>query len=76
MRDYNRNVRRLIEVADKLIVAADKGHSECQDDKCLSLFGLAKDCGYRIRMAAELEYLSHEAKFGPVNKNHEHKMET
>jgi len=66
MRDYNKNVRKLIELADKLIVTADKGHEECRDDNCISLFGLAKDCGYRIRVAAEREYLAHEVKFGPI----------
>jgi hypothetical protein len=61
MQDKNTNVRRLIEVATSLIEIADKGHSECIDENCVGLFGLAKDCGYRIRAEAEREFAAHVA---------------
>jgi hypothetical protein len=69
MNDYNENVRLLIKVATELISVADKGQAECVDENCMSLYGLAKDTGYRIRNAAEREYVAHEAKYlnGEVN---------
>jgi hypothetical protein len=54
------NVKRLAQVASELIAVADKGHDECLDENCVSLFGLAKDCGYRLRTAAEREIAAHE----------------
>ena len=68
MHDYNVNVRSLIQVANELISVADRGHAECTDEKCVSLFGLAKDCGYRIRTAAEREYAAHDATHGNRKK--------
>jgi len=62
MDDYNENVRLLIQVATELITVADKGQVECTDENCMSLYGLAKDCGYRIKNAAEREFRAHEAK--------------
>jgi len=64
MKDYNKNVNRLAGIATDMIAAADKGHAECHDENCVSLFGLAKDCAYRIRTAAEKESLEHDKKFG------------
>lgn len=62
MDDYNSNLRELIRVSSELIFAADRGQSECMDENCMSLYGLAKDCGYRIRTAAEREFVAHEVK--------------
>jgi hypothetical protein len=61
MQNRDRNVRSLIEAASVLIEIADKGHAECQDANCVGLFGLAKDCGYRIRAEAEREFSAHSA---------------
>jgi len=63
MDDYNENIRVLIEVASDLISVSDRGQAECTDDNCMSLYGLAKDCGYRIRSAAEREFKVHEEKY-------------
>lgn len=67
MQDYNANVNRLATIAAEMIAAADKGHAECHDDNCVSLFGLAKDCAYRIRTAAERESYLHDVKYGKVS---------
>ena len=68
MKDYNKNVSRLVGIASEMIAVADKGHSECRDEKCVSLFGLAKDCAYRIKTAAEQESRAHDVKFGGVTR--------
>jgi len=62
MQDKNKNVRRLLDVATNLIEVADTGHAECLDENCVGLFGLAKDCGYRIRAEAEREFAAHLAR--------------
>ena len=59
MQDKNKNVKRLIDVVANLIEVADIGHTECLDDNCVGFFGLAKDCGYRIRAEAEREFEAH-----------------
>jgi len=64
MKDYNANVKRVADLASEMIAASDKGHAECHDENCVSLFGLAKDCAYRIRSAAERESRIHDVKFG------------
>ena len=66
MKDYNENVARLAGIATEMIAVSDKGHAECRDENCVSLFGLAKDCAYRIRTAAEKESREHDVKFGKV----------
>lgn len=60
MQDYNANVRQLASIATEMIALADKGHAECEDENCVSLFGLAKDCAYRIKAAAEAECRQHD----------------
>jgi hypothetical protein len=67
MRDRNKNVRRLLDVADTMIEVADTGLAGCADENCVGLFGLAKDCGYRIRTEAEREFAAHLEK--PVKKS-------
>ena len=64
MKDYNENVDSMVSLADEMIELADKGLAECHDENCVSLFGLAKDCAYRIRMVAERESRVHHEKFG------------
>ncbi len=61
--DYNENIRVLIQITTDLISAADKGQAECIDENCMSLFGLAKDCGYRIRASAQREFSAHDEKY-------------
>jgi hypothetical protein len=60
MREENINLKHLIEMATAMVALADKGNNECRDENCVSLFGLAKDCAYRVRTAAVNELASHE----------------
>lgn len=62
MDGHDDNIRLLISAATELITVADKGQAECTDENCMSLYGLAKDCGYRIRTAAKRECEAHDAK--------------
>ena len=57
----NRNIRKTLWAARMLTVLADKGEAECQDDGCVLLFGVVRDCAYRIRAQAEREREAHKA---------------
>lgn len=56
------NINQLIGLSSELISLADSAHDEISDDGCLCLFGLVKDCAYRMRSEAEREKLVHEAR--------------
>lgn len=45
-------------LAEELLKVAEKGVPACTDDCCLFLYGIIRDCGYKIRRAVELEQLS------------------
>ncbi len=49
------NLNRSIELADKIIELADVASEECHDDGCLVVYGIMRDCGYKIRASAECE---------------------
>ena len=56
------NIAKLISLSDELICLANEAIDECRDDGCLSLFGLAKDCGDKLRTGAEQEHRLHEVR--------------
>mgnify|MGYP001593183741 CR=1 FL=1 len=53
--DRNRHIREALDIARKLTILADEGESESQDDGCSVLFGVIRDCAYKIRGRAERE---------------------
>ena len=42
-------------MARKLTLLADRGEGQCEDDGCIVLFGVVRDCAYSIRKAVERE---------------------
>ena len=44
---------RAVELAGRLNELADDGQSECDDDECMLLCAIVRDCAYRIRRQAE-----------------------
>ena len=42
-------------LAEKLLQTAEKGIVTCKDDSCLVLYGVIRDCGYKIRRTVEQE---------------------
>jgi len=42
-----------IQLAEKILELTHDGHAECDDDRCLLLFGTILDSASRIRMEAE-----------------------
>lgn len=58
----NDNIRASLRFARELIDFADRGQSHSQDDGCILLYGLVRDCGHRIRVEAERERRAHQSK--------------
>lgn len=52
----------ILELADRMIAISEHGFRCCEDDGCLLLNGLVRECGYRLRDAAKMERKVHETK--------------
>jgi hypothetical protein len=55
----DRCIVQALEFARRLSMLADKGECESKDDGCLVLFGLVRDCSYKIKARAERECEMH-----------------
>jgi hypothetical protein len=44
-----------IKLAEKMLKVAANGILTCEDDSCLLLYGVIRDCGYKIRRTVEQE---------------------
>ena len=62
MQACNRQIRQTFEFARKLTVLADEGEADSQDDGCMLLYSVVRDCAYKIRAQAEREKEAHRAK--------------
>ena len=54
-------IRSICEISELMLVISEQGLSSCDDDGCLLLNGMVRECAYRIRDAAELERKAHMA---------------
>lgn len=61
-RQCNDNIRRALGISKELMILADKGEMDMEDDGCGVLYGVVRDCAYRIRAEAEREREAHKAK--------------
>lgn len=61
-RPCNDNIRRALEISKELMVLSDKGELAMEDDGCGVLYGVVRDCAYKIRAEAEREREAHKAK--------------
>ncbi|MBN1867756.1 hypothetical protein JW916_10730 [Candidatus Sumerlaeota bacterium] len=57
----NRHLKETIAIADRLIELAEEGEVECRDNGCAVVYGVVRDCAYRIRTEAERERTAHQA---------------
>lgn len=46
-------VEKIRELADQLMAASELGFSGFDDDRCLLLSGIARDCAYRLRESVD-----------------------
>lgn len=61
MRDCNRHIVETLEAVRNLIILADEGEQDAEDDSCRVLYAVVRDCAYRIRLQAEKERDRHIA---------------
>lgn len=55
----DRNIDAAIRLACTLSALADRGEACARDDGCFVLFGVVRDCAYRIKGRAEQERAAH-----------------
>lgn len=48
-------IEKVIGVARELDCLAVKGYEYADDDKCLAMYGVVRDCAYKVISAAECE---------------------
>ncbi len=53
-------IRKALAACDRLNLMADKGEAKADDDGCAVLFGVIRDCAYKIRGRAERELNLHK----------------
>ena len=61
----NHNILKALELARRLTILADEGEVDAKDDSCAVLYGVIRDCGYKIRRQAERERQAHVARNRP-----------
>ena len=62
MRECNKHIVEAIELARRLIILADEGEAHAEDDGCVLLYGIVRDCAYKIRRQAQKEKEAHIAR--------------
>jgi hypothetical protein len=44
-----------MKLSERMLKLAEKGMFNCDDDSCLMVYGIIRDCGYKIRRTVEQE---------------------
>ena len=58
----NRNITRSLDLAKDMIMLANQGEADSTDDSCMTLYGVVRDCAYKIQSVAERERRFHESR--------------
>lgn len=59
MRRCDKNIREVLNLADKMIELAGKGDADREDTSCGILYGVVLDAAYKIKRLAEDEKSAH-----------------
>lgn len=59
-----------MKLAEKMLVMVKNGVPECEDDSCLMIYGIIRDCGYKIRRTVEQELLTDTARIEHIQIMH------
>ena len=59
MKQSNELIKEIISLTRQMIILADEGHANANDDGCRLLFSVVQDCAYKIRSNAEQEREKH-----------------
>ncbi|MFA6451072.1 MAG: hypothetical protein WCX65_16470 [bacterium] len=55
-------IQKVIDLCRQMLEAADEGDGVREDDGCGVLYGMVRDCAYKIRTIAEEEKAKHKNK--------------
>jgi len=55
----DRNIKSTIQLAKEMIKLADKGDIDREDNGCGILYGILRDCAYKLKQLAETEKENH-----------------
>jgi len=58
-KSYNENIKRLLQLSREMLALADEGDLARDDESCGVLYGILRDCAYRLRALAEKEKQLH-----------------
>jgi len=61
MKECNQNIVDVLELVKDMIILSDKGGAASEDDSCIMMYGVVRDCAYKIRKLAEEEKRLHVA---------------
>lgn len=61
MHNCDRHILEALELCRQLIIVADEGERDARDDSCVVLYGVVRDCAYKMRRQAEREREAHVA---------------
>ena len=59
MKACDRNIKSTIQLAKEMIKLADKGDIDREDNGCGILYGILRDCAYKLKNLAETEKENH-----------------
>jgi hypothetical protein len=70
MGQAERYILESLQLSRRLMILADKGEADAEEDSCLALFGEIRDCAYRIQSRAKFEQEVHDQlkKNQPIKK--------
>ena len=55
MVEYDNYVRDIMKITRQMIIVADDGEANCDNDNHAVLFGVVRDCAYKIKKQIESE---------------------
>ncbi|MDD5596697.1 MAG: hypothetical protein PHV82_02050 [Victivallaceae bacterium] len=56
----NKHIRETLDYVRSLIILADDGERDSEDDGCRLLYGVVRDCAYKMKYEAERERDVHQ----------------
>lgn len=74
MKSCNKNLLKVIDITERLLMIADKGDIQREDDGCGVLYGIVRDSAYKIKKQAETEIENHK-RFGKWDNEISHEVQ-
>ncbi len=59
LKKCNQNIKKVLELCRQMMIIADEGDNDREDDGCGVLYGVVRDSAYKIRTLAEEEKARH-----------------